>query len=170
VSCLVNDDAINTALINAMNNMQTSSKQVKTSTSRSLDDVALKKHKCQVLAKYSEVSDEEFDYDNQSGTSANGLFHNTNAQEIEDRERKAREGQHEVGSIVGTSSIDIVIDMFSRHTRNNKRRTKSMLPIKSKKTKNERRKLNNARKNKNDDVSPTVVVVCARVFVLFDLC
>jgi hypothetical protein len=102
LNCLVasnDDDAINTALINAMNRMESSVKQkssTDSSSHRSGDDLASKKHKSQVLAKYSEVSDEELDYDDEHEGGSNALFHNTNSQEIEDREKKARELQHEV--------------------------------------------------------------------------
>ena len=93
------DDAISTALINAMNQMQTTAKQHKSSpNSNKLNEehMALKINKSHVLAKYSEVSDEELDYGHEEGASDNGVFHNNNAQEIEDREKKARELQHEV--------------------------------------------------------------------------
>ncbi|UJR13785.1 hypothetical protein I4U23_000795 [Adineta vaga] len=95
-----NDDAISTALINAMNRMESSTKQQKSSSdlnsNKSADDVALRKHKSQVLAKYSEISEDELDYDDDQETSGNSLFQNNNAQEIEDRERKSRELQHDV--------------------------------------------------------------------------
>ncbi len=98
-----NDDAINTALINAMNQMESSAKQHKSpgdnSSNKLNDDAASKKHKSNVLAKYSEVSEEELDYDNDNETSGNALFQNTNTQDIEDRERKARDLQHEVNEI-----------------------------------------------------------------------
>lgn len=84
-----------------MNQMESSTKQQKLygdhNSNKSPDD-ALKKHKSHVLAKYSEVSDEEFDYENDDETSGNHLFQNTNTQDIEDREKKARESQHEVNS------------------------------------------------------------------------
>jgi hypothetical protein len=82
-----------------MNQMESSAKQNRSyndPNSNKLDDDALKKHKSHVLAKYSEVSDEELDYGNDNESSGNILFQNTNAQDIEDREKKARELQHEV--------------------------------------------------------------------------
>jgi hypothetical protein len=94
------DDVINNALINAMNQMESSAKQHRTSndpnSNKLNDDAALQKHKSHVLAKYSQVSDEELDYDDEHESSGNALFQNTNAQDIEDREKKARELQHEV--------------------------------------------------------------------------
>ena len=94
------DDVINTALINAMNQMESSAKQHKSSGDNSSnklnDDAALKKHKSHVLAKYSEVSEDELDDDDDNETSGNTLFQNTNTQDIEDREKKARDLQHEV--------------------------------------------------------------------------
>lgn len=94
------DDAINNALINAMNQIESSSKLHRSpgdaNSNKSSDDVALKKHKSQVLAKYSEVSDEEFDYGDEDEASSNALFQNTNTQDIEDREKKVRELQQEV--------------------------------------------------------------------------
>ena len=72
------DDVINTALINAMNQMESSSKQHRTSTDHNSnkfnDDDALKKHKSHVLAKYSQVSDEELDYEDEHQSSGNSLF------------------------------------------------------------------------------------------------
>ena len=83
-----------------MNQIESHTKQNKqsgdTASNRLNDDVVLKKHKSQVLAKYSEVSDEELDYGDELGTSDNSLFHNTNTQEVEDREKKVKELQHEV--------------------------------------------------------------------------
>ncbi|CAF1222209.1 unnamed protein product [Adineta ricciae] len=93
------DDAINNALINAMNQIESTSKLHRspgdTNWNKSSDDAALKKHKSQVLAKYSEVSDEEFDYGDDDEANSNVLFQNTNTQDIEDREKKVRELQHE---------------------------------------------------------------------------
>ncbi|CAF1423710.1 unnamed protein product [Rotaria sordida] len=93
------DDAINNALINAMNQMESTIKQQKQNNDHNSnkfhDDIALKKHKSQVLAKYSEISDEEIDYGIEHETNDNDLFQNTNAQVIEDREKKTRELQHE---------------------------------------------------------------------------
>ena len=85
-----------------MNQMESSAKQNRTSNESSSnklnDDDALKKHKSHVLAKYSQVSDEELDYDDGDDheSSGNILFQNTNTQDVEDRERKARDVQHEV--------------------------------------------------------------------------
>lgn len=83
-----------------MNQMESTVKQQKQSSdhcsSKLNEDLALRKHKSQVLAKYSEISDEEIDYDNEDEKNDNGLFQNTNAQSIEDREKKTREVQHEV--------------------------------------------------------------------------
>ncbi|CAF2996618.1 unnamed protein product [Rotaria sp. Silwood2] len=93
------DDAINNALINAMNQMESTAKQQKQTNDHNSnkyhDDLVLKKHKSQVLAKYSEISDEEIDYGIEHETTDNDLFQNINAQAIEDREKKARESQHE---------------------------------------------------------------------------
>ncbi|CAF1158671.1 unnamed protein product [Adineta steineri] len=100
VAANTDDDVINTVLINAMNQMESTSKQHKSyidhNSNKLNDDAASKKHKSQVLAKYSEVSDEEFDYGNDSETAGNGIFHNTNSQDIEDREKQSREMQQEV--------------------------------------------------------------------------
>ena len=93
------DDAINTALINAMNQMESTAKQKDLNANKFNEDAILKKQKTQVLAKYSEVSDEEFDYGDEGETQGNGLFHNTNTQEVEERDKKAREIQHEVKSL-----------------------------------------------------------------------
>ncbi len=96
------DDAINNALINAMNQMESSAKQNRTSNDpnshKLTDDDALKKHKSHVLAKYSQVSDEELDYDegDDHASTGNSLFQNTNTQDVEDRERKSRDSQQEV--------------------------------------------------------------------------
>jgi len=83
-----------------MNQMESSAKQNKSYNDHNLnklnDDVALKKHKSHVLAKYSEVSDDEFDYGDDQESSGNNLFQNTNTQDIEDREKKSRELQHDV--------------------------------------------------------------------------
>ena len=82
-----------------MNQIESNSKQHKTSTSNKHDDdAALQKHKSNVLAKYAEVSDEELDYGDEEGSSGNVLFQNTNTQDVEDRERKVRDVQHEVNS------------------------------------------------------------------------
>lgn len=82
-----------------MNQIESNSKQHKTSTSNKVnDDAALQKHKSHVLAKYAEVSDEELDYEDEEGSSGNALFQNTNTQDVEDRERKIRDSQHEVNS------------------------------------------------------------------------
>lgn len=92
-------DAINTALINAMNQFESTARQQK--PNKPNDDVVSQKQKSQVLAKYSEVSDEEFGYEdeiNGSATQNAGLFQNTNSQDIEDREKRARETAHEVSS------------------------------------------------------------------------
>lgn len=91
------DDVISNALIKAMNQIESTAKQQKTSTSNKLDDdAALQKHKSHVLAKYSQVSDEELDYDDEQESSGNSLFQNTNTQDVEDRERKVRDAQHDV--------------------------------------------------------------------------
>jgi hypothetical protein len=81
-----------------MNQMESSAKQHKSynNSNKLNDDIALKKHKSNVLAKYSEVSDEEFDYGDDHELSGNNLFQNTNTQDIEDREKKSRELQHDV--------------------------------------------------------------------------
>jgi hypothetical protein len=83
-----------------MNQMQSSVKQQKPSSDHNSnkfdDDVALKKHKSHVLAKYSEVSDDELDYGEDNEAGGNALFQNTNTQDIEDREKKIRDTQHEV--------------------------------------------------------------------------
>ncbi|CAF1254191.1 unnamed protein product [Rotaria magnacalcarata] len=92
------DDAMNDALINAMNQMESAMKQKQNNDhdlNKANDDLASKKHKSQVLAKYSEVSDEESDNEDEHETNANNLFQNTNTQIIEDREKKSRELQHE---------------------------------------------------------------------------
>lgn len=79
-----------------MNQIESNAKH-KTSTSNKIDnDVALQKHKSHVLAKYSQVSDEELDYDDEQESSGNTLFQNTNTQDVEERERKVRDAQHEV--------------------------------------------------------------------------
>jgi hypothetical protein len=82
-----------------MNQMESSIKQKQQNSNKFNDDAELKKHKSQVLAKYSEVSDEELDYGDEIGTSDNGMFHNTNTQDVEDREKKAKDVQHEVNKI-----------------------------------------------------------------------
>ena len=87
------------ALINAMNRLESSARQNRHGTDNKLtDDAASKKHKSHVLAKYSEISDEELDYGEEVGTPDNGLFHNTNSQDIDDREKKVRELQQEVNA------------------------------------------------------------------------
>jgi hypothetical protein len=83
-----------------MNQMESNIKQQKSygdhNSNKLNDDNASRKHKSHVLAKYSEVSDEELDYGNDHEASGNVLFHNTNTQDIEDREKKTRELQQEV--------------------------------------------------------------------------
>jgi len=95
-----------------MNQMESSAKQHRTSNDQNSnklnDDAALKKHKSNVLAKYSQVSDEEPDSDDDHESSGNVLFQNTNAQDIEDRDKKSRELQHEVK----TNDWNFVFDFF----------------------------------------------------------
>jgi hypothetical protein len=87
-----------------MNQMESTAKHHKSysddNSNKLHDDVALKKHKSHVLAKYSEVSDEELDYGNDPESSGNVLFQNTNTQDIEDREKKSRELQHDVKQMI----------------------------------------------------------------------
>jgi hypothetical protein len=101
------DDALSTALINAMNRMESSAKQGRHGTdsnaNKLTDDAASKKHKSHVLAKYSEISDEELDYGDEVGATDNGIFHNTNSQDIDDREKKVKELQQEVNVSTGSS-------------------------------------------------------------------
>ena len=134
-----------------MNQIESSAKQNRTSTSNKLDDdAALQKHKSHILAKYSQVSDEELDYDDEPESSGNALFQNTNTQDVEERERKTRDAIHEVDS--PQRSFPFIYFRHFRHTRNNKTETKSMRIIRSRRTMNEKRKLNNEHKNKNVDV------------------
>ena len=90
------------AMINAMNRMESSARHNRHGTDSSAnkltDDAASKKHKSHVLAKYSEISDEELDYGDEVGTAETGMFHNTNSQDIDDREKKVREVQQEVNA------------------------------------------------------------------------
>ena len=138
-----------------MNQMQSGKKQQKSSSDqnslKSPDDAALKKHKSHVLAKYSEVSDEEFDYGNDQEASGNVLFQNTNTQDIEDREKKSRDLQQEVSR--NDFLFDMYFDNIRRYIKNNKRKIKSMLIIRNKKMMRGKRKHNNELKNKNDDVN-----------------
>lgn len=81
-----------------MNQIQSNAKNQRSSNTTAEND-SMKKHKSQILAKYSQVSDEEFDYDDdeqQQQSMSNGLFQNNNTQDVEDRERKSRELQQEV--------------------------------------------------------------------------
>jgi hypothetical protein len=94
-------DAISTALINAMNQIESTAKQQKQLNNKCDDDSALRKHKSQIIAKYAEISDGEFDDEDETagentGYSENSLFRNTNTQDIENQEKKIREIQHEV--------------------------------------------------------------------------
>jgi hypothetical protein len=84
-----------------MNHIESTAKQQKSSNHKFNDDVAIRKHKSHILEKYSEISDEEFDYEDENGIENNGhsensLFRNTNTQDVEDRDRKSRESQQEV--------------------------------------------------------------------------
>jgi len=106
------DDAINTALINAMNQIESTAKQQKQSNNKFDDDSDLRKHKSQIIAKYAEISDEEFDDEDETageytGYSENSLFRNTNTQDIEDQEKKIREIQHEVKEKINNLFNDI---------------------------------------------------------------
>lgn len=93
----VDDDVINNTLINAMNQMESTVKQRDSATNKTNEDSVSRRQKSQLLAKYSEVSDEELDYgDTEEMSRSEALFHNTNSQEVEDRERRAREAQQEV--------------------------------------------------------------------------
>lgn len=152
------DDAINDALINAMNQMESAMKQKQNNDNNSHkhnDDAALRKHKSQVLAKYSEISDEDLDYEDEQETSEGNLFQNTNAQMIEDRERKSREAQHEVKSMIFILALkhkrnSINLLKYFRHIKSNKKKIKWMLIIKNKKMMKGKRKHNNGLKNKRD--------------------
>jgi hypothetical protein len=84
-----------------MNQIESTAKLQKQSNDKLDDDMALRKHKSHILAKYSEVSDEEFDNEDETGIENNGysensLFRNTNTQDVEDRDKKIRELQQEV--------------------------------------------------------------------------
>lgn len=155
------DDAINNALINAMNQMESTAKQNKSlnDSNKLNDDVALKKHKSHILAKYSEVSDEELDYGNDDESSGNNLFQNTNAQDVEDRDRKSREIQSEVKIIEFYFHLNRI--HFLRHIKNNKKKIKLMQIIKNKKMKIEKRKHNNEHKNKNVDDKKNIHFLCS---------
>lgn len=135
-----------------MNQMESTAKQNKSyNDSHKLnDDAALKKHKSRILEKYSEVSDDELDYGDDNESSGNNIFHNTNAQEIEDRERKSRELQSDVKKNKNNLFKKIQLIYF-RHIKNNRKKIKLMQVIKNKKMKIEKRKLNNEHKNKNGD-------------------
>jgi uncharacterized linocin/CFP29 family protein len=138
-----------------MNQMESSAKQHKSyndpNSNKFNNDAASNKHKSHLLAKYSEVSDEELDYGNDQESSGNVLFQNTNTQDIEDREKKARDSQHEVKQRISKLFDKILLGNF-RHIKNNKKKINLMRIIRNKKMMNEKRKHNNAHKNKNDGV------------------
>ncbi len=84
-----------------MNQIESTAKQQKQSNNNFDDDSASRKHKSHIIAKYAEVSDGEFDDEDETagentGYSENVLFRNTNTQDIVDQEKKIREVQHEV--------------------------------------------------------------------------
>jgi hypothetical protein len=77
-----------------MNQIESTAKLQKQSNNKFDDDISLRKYKSHILAKYSEVSDEEFDYEDELGVennnySENNLFRNTNTQDVEDRDKKS---------------------------------------------------------------------------------
>jgi len=73
-----------------MNQIESTAKLQKQSNNKFDDDISLRKHKLHILEKYSEVSDEEFDYEDELGVE-NNLFRNTNIQDVEDRDKKKHE-------------------------------------------------------------------------------
>jgi hypothetical protein len=164
------DDAMSAALINAMNRMESSARQNRHGTDNNAnkftDDAASKKHKSHVLAKYSEISDEELDYGDEAGATDNGMFHNTNSQDIDDREKKVRELQQEVNALAWIVSLSIEsLSVHCRHTRNNRRETRPMPAIKSRRTRTERRKLNSEHRSKNGDVSDMYSLVFSSALI-----
>ena len=121
-SPIADDDAINTALINAMNQIESTARQQK--PNKTNEDAALKKHRDQVLAKYSEVSDDEFGYDDETNGATsqdNGLFQNNNSQEIDERDKRAREAAHEVNIDTHCSSRGRSASCFQAHKKQQER-------------------------------------------------
>ena len=94
------DDTINDVLIDAMNQMESTFKQQKQygnhNSNKLNNNTELEKHKSQLLAKYSEISDEELDYGDEHEVDDYDLFQNRNARNVEDREKQIRQLQHEV--------------------------------------------------------------------------